>query len=236
MYGCELDDDRTKMGFEQYGYDGKDFISFDKYTMTWIATVMQAVITKHKWDADRAYTQQTQAYLEGECTEWLQEYVQYGKETLERRAPPDVTLLHKKACGSADTEVVCHVTGFFPHDVYVTWFTDGQDELEEGVWIGEVLPNQDGTYQLRKTLTVRPEEIKRHSCTCRADHSSFIEAQNYTWDPSMIIPISICNDHQSCTSIYITAAPPHSESQAMPPDSCVSDLLSRYLTRVRLSC
>ncbi|XP_058867060.1 H-2 class I histocompatibility antigen, Q9 alpha chain-like [Acipenser ruthenus] len=185
MYGCELDDDGTKRGFFQDGFDGKDFISFDKDTLTWIAPVMQAVITKHKWDADRARNQIYKAYFETECIEWLQKYVRYGKETLERRVTPAVTLHPRKARGSADTEVLCHVTGFFPRAVEVTWVRDGWDQLDEGVQSGEVLPNQDGTYQLRKILTVSPEEQKGHSYSCQVDHASFTERQNYIWDPNM---------------------------------------------------
>ncbi|XP_058864979.1 class I histocompatibility antigen, F10 alpha chain-like [Acipenser ruthenus] len=185
MYGCELDEDGTKRGFFQDGFDGKDFLSFDKDTLTWTAPVMQAVITKHKWDANRAGNQYWKGYLETECIEWLQKYVQYGRETLERRVPPAVTLLQRKARGSADTEVLCHVTGFFPRAVEVTWVRDGRDHLEEGVQSGEVLPNQDGTYQLRKILTVSPEEQRRHIYSCQVDHVSFTEKQNYIWDPNM---------------------------------------------------
>nr|QER90659.1 MHC class I alpha antigen [Acipenser dabryanus] len=182
MYGCELDDDGTKRGFFQFGYDGKDFLSFDKDTLTWTAPVQPAVITKHKWDANRALCQGDKAYLETECIEWLQKYVQYGRETLERRVPPAVTLLQRKAHGSADTEVLCHVTGFFPRAVEVTWVRDGRDQLEQS---GEVLPNQDGTYQLRKILTVSPEEQRRHSYSCQVDHISLDQKIVKEWDPNM---------------------------------------------------
>ncbi|KAK6470096.1 H-2 class I histocompatibility antigen [Huso huso] len=185
MYGCELDEDGTKRGFDQEGYDGKDFIIFDKDTLTWTAPVQQAVITKHKWDANRARNQGLKAYLETECIEWLQKNVQYGRETLERRVPPTVTLHQRKARGSADTEVLCHVTGFFPRAVEVSWVRDGRDQLDEGVQSGEVLPNQDGTYQLRKILTVSPEEQRGHIYSCHVDHISFTERQNYIWDPNM---------------------------------------------------
>ncbi|XP_041082024.1 BOLA class I histocompatibility antigen, alpha chain BL3-7-like, partial [Polyodon spathula] len=99
--------------------------------------------------------------------------------------PPEVTLLQRKARGSADMEVLCHVTGFFPRAVEVTWVRDGQDQLEEGVQNGEVLLNQDGTYQLRKILTVSPEEQGRHRYSCQVDHISFKEKQIYIWDPNM---------------------------------------------------
>ncbi|KAK1155041.1 class I histocompatibility antigen, F10 alpha chain-like [Acipenser oxyrinchus oxyrinchus] len=182
IYGCELDDDGIKWAFDQYGYDGKDYIIFDKDTLTYVAPVQQAVPSKHKWDGNSFMNHQWKAYLEGRCIEWLQKYVQYGRETLERRVPPAVTLLQRKARGSADTEVLCHVTGFFPRAVEVTWVRDGQDQLKEGVQSGEVLPNHDGTYQLRKILTLSPEEQRRHSYSCQVDHVSLDQKIVKEWD------------------------------------------------------
>ncbi|MGH0128045.1 UNVERIFIED_CONTAM: hypothetical protein FKN15_036090, partial [Acipenser sinensis] len=91
------------------------------------------------------------------------------------KVPPEVRLLQKKAGHSAGSGVTCHVTGFYPREVEVTWLRDGQGTLEEGVWSGEVLPNMDGTYQVRKTLTVSPEEQERHRYTCQVDHASLGE-------------------------------------------------------------
>nr|AAH66745.1 Mhc1uxa2 protein [Danio rerio] len=85
MYGCELEDDGSTRGYWQYGYDGEDFLSLDKSTLTWTATKPQAVITKNKWDADNADRQYTKSYLENECIEWVKKYVDYGKDTLERK-------------------------------------------------------------------------------------------------------------------------------------------------------
>ncbi|XP_016311424.1 class I histocompatibility antigen, F10 alpha chain-like [Sinocyclocheilus anshuiensis] len=85
MYGCELNDDGTKRGYLQFGYDGEDFISFDKNTLTFTAANPQAVITKNKWESTRAEANVYKAYLDNECIEWLQKYVGYGKDTLERK-------------------------------------------------------------------------------------------------------------------------------------------------------
>ncbi|MGH0160843.1 UNVERIFIED_CONTAM: hypothetical protein FKN15_056515 [Acipenser sinensis] len=185
MYGCDLDDDGTKRGFEQFGYDGDDYISFDKDTLTWTAASQRAFTTKVKWDPNTARNQYKKGYQEQICIEWLQKYVQYGRETLERRVPPAVTLLQRKARGSADTEVLCHVTGFFPRAVEVTWVRDGRDHLEERVQSGEVLPNQDGTFQLRKILTVSSQEQGRHSYSCQVDHVSLDQKIVKEWDPNM---------------------------------------------------
>ncbi|XP_065271561.1 RT1 class I histocompatibility antigen, AA alpha chain-like isoform X4 [Emys orbicularis] len=85
MYGCELRGDGSKGGFSQDAYDGRDFISLDKDHETWVAADDAARITKQKWDADRSIAQRRRAYLEQECIEWLGKYLEYGKETLQRR-------------------------------------------------------------------------------------------------------------------------------------------------------
>uniref|UniRef100_G3N4D9 MHC class I-like antigen recognition-like domain-containing protein n=1 Tax=Gasterosteus aculeatus TaxID=69293 RepID=G3N4D9_GASAC len=72
MIGCEWDDVTNEVkGYNQYGYDGEDFISFDLQTEQWIAPKQQAVLTKQKWDHDRALKAHDKNYLTHVCPEWL---------------------------------------------------------------------------------------------------------------------------------------------------------------------
>lgn len=80
MVGCDL----SQGGLWQYGYDGRDFLSFDKQTLTWIAADAEAQVTKRMWDVDLAFNQRKKFYLEDICLVWLQKYLEYGKETLLR--------------------------------------------------------------------------------------------------------------------------------------------------------
>ncbi|KAJ6651856.1 hypothetical protein lerEdw1_015987 [Lerista edwardsae] len=73
--GCELDKDRWKGGFAQYGYDGRDFLAFDPETLTWTAADAQAQATKWRRDADLPLCHGTRAYLEETCPEWLRKYL-----------------------------------------------------------------------------------------------------------------------------------------------------------------
>ncbi|KAG7465321.1 hypothetical protein MATL_G00175160 [Megalops atlanticus] len=183
MYGCELDDDGSTRGFMQYGYDGEDHISLDLKTMTWTAVQSQAVITKQQWDSDRARNAYLSDYFTQECIEWLKQFVGFGRSTLERKIPPEVSVFQKDSL----SPVTCHVTGFFPRGVRVSWVRDGE-EMARGVEQGEILPNEDGTFQMRSTLRVSPEQLQGHLYTCRVNHSSQEKWLIRPWEPNRETP------------------------------------------------
>ncbi|XP_047461948.1 class I histocompatibility antigen, F10 alpha chain-like [Mugil cephalus] len=163
MYGCEWDDETNEVkGYRQDGYDGEDFIVFNVETETWIAPIPEAVITKHKWDNKKAVIAQWKNYLTQECPEWLKKYVNYGRSSLMRKDVPSVSLLQK----TPSSPVSCHATGFYPDRAMMFWRKDGE-EIHEGVERGEILPNHDGSFQMKVDLdisSVSPEDWRRYDC------------------------------------------------------------------------
>ncbi|XP_071355974.1 major histocompatibility complex class I-related gene protein-like isoform X4 [Trachinotus anak] len=163
MGGCQWDENTGEvLGFLQYGYNGDDFLSFDMMTQTWIAPKPQAVITKLKWDTDKAEIKYNKNFLTQVCPEWLKKYVDYGKSTLLRTELPSVSLLQK----SPSSPVSCHATGFYPDRALMLWRKDGED-LHEDVDQGEILPNHDGSFQMSvdlKLSSVKPEDWRRYEC------------------------------------------------------------------------
>nr|AIL25832.1 MHC class I antigen [Scatophagus argus] len=163
MYGCEWDDETNEVtGFRQFGYDGEDFITFDLQTLTWIAPKPQAVITKKKWDNNKAEIAYLQQYHTQICPEWVKKYVDYGRSSLLTTERPSVSLLQK----TPSSPVSCHATGFYPERATLSWRKDGE-ELHEDVELGEILPNHDGTFQMSAELklsSVTPEDWSRYTC------------------------------------------------------------------------
>nr|ADO34861.1 MHC class Ia antigen [Dicentrarchus labrax] len=162
MYGCEWDDETGEVnGYDQDGYDGEDFIAFDLKTETYIAPKPQAVITKQKWDNDKAVIAQRKNYLTQICPDWLKKYVDYGRSSLLRTELPSVSLLQK----TPSSPVSCHATGFYPNSATLIWRKDGL-EIHEDVEHGEILPNNDGSFQMSIDLDLSSvtEDWRRYDC------------------------------------------------------------------------
>uniref|UniRef100_M4AJN3 Ig-like domain-containing protein n=1 Tax=Xiphophorus maculatus TaxID=8083 RepID=M4AJN3_XIPMA len=149
MYGCEWDEETGEVkGYDQFGYDGEDLITLDPKTQEWIAPKPQAVITKHKWDNNRAA--------------WLKKYVNYGRRSLMKTVPPSVSFLQR----FSSSPVSCFATGFYPNKTEMFWRKDGE-EIHDDVEKGEILPNNDGTFQMSIYLdlsSVPPEDWTRYEC------------------------------------------------------------------------
>ncbi|XP_047239093.1 H-2 class I histocompatibility antigen, Q9 alpha chain-like isoform X2 [Girardinichthys multiradiatus] len=163
MYGCEWDDETEKVkGYDQQGYDGDDLIILDPETKSWIAPTPQGFITKNKWDHDEHAVKYEKFYLTQTCVEWLKKYMSYGRSSLMRTDLPSVSFLQK----TSSSPVSCHATGFYPNRAEMFWRKDGE-EVHDGVDKGEILPNNDGTFQMSVDIdlsSVAAEDWTKYEC------------------------------------------------------------------------
>uniref|UniRef100_A0A3Q1GHH9 MHC class I-like antigen recognition-like domain-containing protein n=1 Tax=Acanthochromis polyacanthus TaxID=80966 RepID=A0A3Q1GHH9_9TELE len=102
MHGCEWDDETGEVrGFNQYGYDGEDFMSLDLQTLTWTASKPEAFITKLRWDADKARLEDNKYNLLHVFPDLLKKYVQSTRSSLHRTGritQPPHTTQHNSIC------------------------------------------------------------------------------------------------------------------------------------------
>ncbi|KAK9958007.1 hypothetical protein ABG768_012191 [Culter alburnus] len=166
MYGCKLDDQTgAKDALVQFGYDGEDLISLDFKEMRYITPVQQGIPSVQKWNNDKGRMENDKHYFSSECIDWLKKYLDYGKSSLKKTVSPQVSLLQKYP----SSPVLCHATGFYPSGVTITWMKNGREHHED-VDLGELLPNEDGTFQKTSSLRVTPDEWKKNQFSCVVEH------------------------------------------------------------------
>uniref|UniRef100_A0A8C3I139 Ig-like domain-containing protein n=1 Tax=Chrysemys picta bellii TaxID=8478 RepID=A0A8C3I139_CHRPI len=178
--GCDLREDNVIQGFYQDSYDGRDFLTLDKETMTWVAADIGAQITKRRWDAEVLDNQQWKRYLEEDCISWLRSSLEYGNETLQRKVRPTARV-NDRSSHDGLTTLSCKVSGFYPRDITVTWLKNGESRQQETYSEG-ILPNGDGTYQTWVTMEIDPK-IKAHY-SCHVAHESLLEPLSVSWEPN----------------------------------------------------
>ncbi|XP_046507279.1 popy Class I histocompatibility antigen, A-1 alpha chain-like [Equus quagga] len=179
MYGCELGPDQSLLrGYEQFAYDGADYIALNEDLRSWTAADMEAHITRRKWEAAGA-AEQHRNYLEGRCVESLLRYLENGKETLQRADTPKTHVTHHPI---SDHEVTLRywALGFYPAEITLTWQRDGED-LTQDTELVETRPAGDGTFQKWAAVVVPSGEEQRY--TCHVQHEGLPEPVTLRWEP-----------------------------------------------------
>ncbi|XP_060094919.1 major histocompatibility complex class I-related gene protein-like [Heteronotia binoei] len=168
LSGCELNEDNgATRRFAKYGYNGRDFLSWDQETLTWTAMDAEAEPTKRKWEAQRHRGKLWKHFLNNTCVEWLHTHLRYGKETLLKAEPPMVRITHKAGSEGLET-LVCRLHGFYPKEIDVTW-RKGREVWHQDTLMGGVTPNSDGTYHTWISVDVDPKERGHYRCHVEHD-------------------------------------------------------------------
>uniref|UniRef100_A0A8C6XCI1 Ig-like domain-containing protein n=1 Tax=Naja naja TaxID=35670 RepID=A0A8C6XCI1_NAJNA len=157
MYGCELRADGSRGGFDQYGYDGRTFL-----------TLTRRPSPGWKWDTSPVYNRRGKAYLEEICIKWLEKHLSYGKETLLKREPPVVKMTRRTEVEDGMETHICRQHGFYPREIDASWTRDGEIWLQD-TFHGSVAPNADGTYHYWLSIRIDPKERGRYRCHVEHD-------------------------------------------------------------------
>ncbi|KAI4890915.1 hypothetical protein NFI96_027127, partial [Prochilodus magdalenae] len=144
----------------EYGYDGEDFISYNWALKKWSASVNQAK-EMEEWNGGKG---QNLDQKHEECEAWLKIYLQYKPPDI-RLLPPGVQVFVKiPETSSTNLTLTCLVTGFYPKDVVVSlrkFTTSLPEHLQTS---SGVRPNEDGTYQLRKSVEIQEDHLADYDC------------------------------------------------------------------------
>nr|SCW24648.1 MHC class I protein [Papio anubis] len=180
MSGCYVEPDgRLLRGYDQYAYDGKDYIALNEDLRSWTAADTAAQNTQQKWEAARS-AEKLRAYLEGECLEWLRRYMENQKEMLQRADPPKTHVTHHPVSDHEAT-LRCWALGFYPAEITLTWQRDGEDQTQDTELV-ETRPGGNGTFQKWGAVVVPSGE--EHRYTCHVQHKGLTEPLTLRWEPS----------------------------------------------------
>ncbi|XP_053497473.1 major histocompatibility complex class I-related gene protein-like isoform X1 [Ictalurus furcatus] len=169
-HGCEIDEDtdgniKFVSGVDEYSYDGTEFLSFDEVNSRWIAPVPAAQPTKRKWDEVPILNQYTKGYLEKECVDWLKKFMEYGKEELKKYSPPKAYISAKPSVTDPSKYTLsCLATGFLPPDAKMCLRKSRTSLPEHLVKSSGIVPNGDGTYQLRSHTDIVMDTTVVYDC------------------------------------------------------------------------
>ncbi|XP_055049034.2 T-cell surface glycoprotein CD1b3-like [Misgurnus anguillicaudatus] len=117
------------------------------------------------------------------CITLLKNYLKKRDTQINRTVKPRISLIQKANPDCGGSRVMCLATGFYPRHINLTLFRDGQPVSDDEIIGGDLLPNDDGTYQMRKTLEISEEEKKeKHKYTCTATHLSLDNKLDFKLD------------------------------------------------------
>uniref|UniRef100_G1Q2M5 Ig-like domain-containing protein n=1 Tax=Myotis lucifugus TaxID=59463 RepID=G1Q2M5_MYOLU len=179
MWGCDMGPDgRLLRGYDQYAYDGTDYIALNENLRSWTAADTAAQITQRKWE-EAGEAERLRNILEGRCMELLHRVLEMGKEVLQRADPPKTHVTHHPI---SDREVTlrCWALGFYPADISLSWQRDGEEQTQDMEFV-ETRPAGDGTFQKWAALVVPPGEEQRY--TCHVQHEGLPEPLTLRWEP-----------------------------------------------------
>ncbi|XP_068520392.1 class II histocompatibility antigen, B-L beta chain-like isoform X2 [Anas acuta] len=98
---------------------------------------------------------------------------------LNRRVEPKVRVSPMQSSSLPQTDrLACYVTGFYPAEIQVKWFKNGQEETKHVVST-DMIQNGDWTYQVLVMLESTPQHGDTYKC--HVQHASLKSPITYEW-------------------------------------------------------
>uniref|UniRef100_A0A8C9W6B7 Ig-like domain-containing protein n=1 Tax=Scleropages formosus TaxID=113540 RepID=A0A8C9W6B7_SCLFO len=171
---CDLEGDSLTRFFLQDAYEGVETRNYDILTQAYSPLVPELIWTKVQMETKKL------TYI--------------NKQTEGEQAVHDP--LPSTSTTSGKMNIVCLATGFYPRHIKMTLLRDERAVPDEELTAGEVFPNGDGTYQLRRSLALSEEEQrKKHVYTCTVTHLSLDNKLDVRWEsassPALYAGISL---------------------------------------------
>ncbi|XP_062398398.1 major histocompatibility complex class I-related gene protein-like [Sardina pilchardus] len=211
--GCELAaNDSSGLMFTKDAYNGESIVidRYDGDDNTLRIGWRWPDIENKSWTQQMNFHFRYQTMYHPHCIQYLEKHLRNERNRVLRKVKPRVRLLQKTLPDSGGAKVTCLATGFYPRHIRLTLLRDGQPVSDHQVTGGELLPNGDETYQMRKSLEVSAEELQHHHYNCTAEHLSLdnkldisLEAEwetgtTITQSPVTVLAVFVCVVGATC--------------------------------------
>ncbi|XP_066238290.1 zinc-alpha-2-glycoprotein isoform X3 [Saccopteryx leptura] len=174
--GCELRNDNVCGAFWKLSYDGQDYIKLNTEIPAWIPLQREALKTKVDWETEGS-VHASKSYVEDECPQMLQKYLQYSRTLLDRQDPPSVSITSQVGPGQSRT-LKCLANNFYPQSISMYW-TRGSNVVVTELQNDSPL-TENGTYQ--SWVVVEVPSSDRGPYSCHVQHSSLAQPLVVPWN------------------------------------------------------
>ncbi|XP_038671767.1 SLA class II histocompatibility antigen, DQ haplotype D beta chain-like [Scyliorhinus canicula] len=173
--GCEFNSSGTWTYIDYDVYDHELISYYDFNQKKYIAVKDWSKSDAERWTKESGESTYQQAIAMCQTNIGIDE-----SDVLPRRVEPTVTVRPKVSPHSGQSALLsCHVTGFYPPEIEVTWLKNGEP-VPDGVVNTVLLSDGDWTYQVQDLLQYQP--VSGDKYTCRVTHISLKGPKNTDWE------------------------------------------------------
>ncbi|KAM4834967.1 HLA class II histocompatibility antigen, DP beta 1 chain-like [Thomomys bottae] len=162
---------------ERHIHNREEYARFDSDLREFIAVTPLGEPTARYFNSQKEVLEDERARVDTFCRH---NYQVLDKDcTLKRQVQPQVHVSpSKKGSLEHHNMLVCHVTDFYPGNIEVRWFLNGQEE-EAGVVTSGLVHNGDWTFQILVMLEMTPHQGDVY--TCHVEHPSLDSPVTVEW-------------------------------------------------------
>ncbi|XP_067390682.1 HLA class II histocompatibility antigen, DP beta 1 chain-like [Emydura macquarii macquarii] len=177
---CELDNATgVVQATTRYSLNGEDVLLYRADQNRWFSVHPDAWRVAERWNRQGDTFAAMGFLTHQECRFWIEKATPF---TAQKTAQPAAHVALVPGTQDRPPRLVCHVTGFYPRDIEVTWERGGRGAQGEQVTSG-IRPNVDPTFQVRVSIDLGQEGVGPTEHVCVVRHSSLGDASlRVSWD------------------------------------------------------
>ncbi|XP_004624520.2 HLA class II histocompatibility antigen, DP beta 1 chain-like [Octodon degus] len=157
-------------------YNCEEFLRFDSDVGEFQAMTELGQRTAERFNSQKEILEEARSSVDTRCKYY---YEKAGPVLLKYQVQPKVhVFLAKKVTLQHHNQLICHVTNFYPGNVEVRWFLNGQEQTA-GIESTNLIHNGDLTFQMLVMLEMTPQQGDVY--TCHVEHPSLDSPVTVEW-------------------------------------------------------